>query len=96
MYFGAGLTTTGLLPRRPDDQAGIAAAVARNGSHYVAAQQQDGVPVSGAEIAIELTYLAQVTSWLAIQPDAQFVINPNTDPRVANATVVQLRFTMTF
>jgi porin len=86
MYFGAGLTATGLLPRRPDDQAGISAAVARNGSHYVAAQQQDGLPVSGSETAIELTYLAQVASWLALQPDAQYVIYPNTDPHVANAT----------
>ena len=96
MYFGTGLTTTGLLPHRPDDQAGISAAVARNGSHYVAGQQQDGVPVSGSETAIELTYLAQVASWLVIQPDAQYVVHPNTDPRIANATVVQLRFAMTF
>jgi porin len=96
VYFGAGLTTTGLLPRRPDDQAGISAAVAHNGSHYIAAQQQDGLPVSGSETAIELTYLAQVASWLAIQPDAQYVIHPNTDPRIANATVVQLRFAVTF
>jgi porin len=96
MYFGSGLTVTGLFPRRPDDQAGIAAAVARNGSHYIAGQQQDGVPVSGAETAIELTYLAQVASALAVQPDVQYVIHPNTDPRVANATVIQLRFAITF
>ena len=96
LYLGAGLTTTGLLPARRDDQAGISAAVARNGSHYVAAQQQDGLPVSGSETAIELTYLAQLASWLAVQPDVQYVIHPNTDPRVANATVVQLHFAMTF
>jgi len=54
------------------------------------------VPVSGSETAIELTYLAQVTSWLAIQPDAQYVIHSDTDPHVANATVVQLRFAIMF
>jgi porin len=95
-YFGTGLTMTGLIPGRRTDETGIAAAIARNGSHYVAAQQQDGLPVSGAETAIELTHLAQLAPWLAIQPDAQYVIHPNTDPRIANATVVQLRFAVTF
>jgi porin len=96
MYLATGLTITGLFPGRPNDEAGISAAIARNGSHYVAANQQDNVPVRGAETAIELTYLAQVASRFAVQPDAQYVIHPGTNPRVANATVVQLRFAITF
>jgi porin len=96
MCLGTGLAVTGLLSGRPNDQAGIAAAVARNGSHYVAGQQQNNLPVSGSETAIELTYLARAAWWLAIQPDAQYVNRPNTDPRIANATAVQLRFAMTY
>jgi porin len=75
---------------------GLAMAMARNGSYYLDAQQQSGSGVDAAETAMELTYLAQVASWFAIQPDVQYVIQPNTDPRLHNATVVQLRFDLTF
>ena len=95
-YIGLGLVASGVFPGRPDDQFGIAAAMARNGSGYIGAQQQDGLPVSPAETAIELTYLVQVASWLAVQPDVQYVISPNTDPRLRNATVVQLRVGLSF
>jgi carbohydrate-selective porin OprB len=53
MYIGTGLAVTGLLPGRPNDQAGIAA-------------NRDRAHLSGA------------------------------DPRIANATVVQLCFAMTY
>jgi porin len=35
-----------------------------------------GSPYSTNETVIEATYLAQVTPWLTLQPDAQFVFNP--------------------
>jgi porin len=95
-YIGAGLVASGPFPGRPDDQLGLAVAMARNGSRYIAQQQQDGVPVSPAETAIELSYVAQATSWLAVQPDIQYVISPDTDPRLRNATVAQLRFELSF
>ncbi len=95
-YVGAGLTMSALLPNRPDDQFGIAAAMARNGSSYIRSQQQAARPVSDAETAIELSYQAQIMPWLALQPDVQYVVHPNTDPRLHDATVAQLRCTLTF
>ena len=95
-YIGVGLVASGVFPGRPDDQLGIGAAMARNGSRYVAEQQQDGVPVAPAETALELSYVVQATSWLAVQPDVQYVISPNTDPSLRNATVAQLRFELSF
>ena len=95
-YIGVGLVASGVFPGRPDDDLGLGAAMARNGSGYISQQQQDGVPVSPAETAIELTYQVQATSWLAVQPDVQYVISPNTDPRLRNATVAQLRFELSF
>ena len=50
------------------------------------------MPNRRSEVTIELTYLAQVGAHLAIQPDLQFVINPNTDPRIKNAVAFILRF----
>jgi hypothetical protein len=39
-------------------------------------QDEFGIAVA----TLELTYLAQFGSHLAVQPDLQFVMNPNTDP----------------
>ncbi len=95
-YIGAGLVASAVFPGRPDDQFGIGVAMARNGSGYISGQQQQGVPVSPAETAFEVTYSAQLASWLSVQPDVQYVISPNTDPHVRNATVGQVRFEVTF
>ena len=39
------------------------------------------LPVTNAEKTIELTYLIPVNSGLALQPDLQYVVNPNTRRR---------------
>jgi porin len=52
--------------------------------------------VTNAEKAIELTYLIPVTAWLALQPDLQYVITPNTTPAIPNALAFQLRLEMSF
>jgi porin len=49
-----------------------------------------------SEVTFELTYLAQFGSHLAVQPDLQFVINPNTDPRIKNAVAFILRLELSF
>ncbi len=95
-YIGAGLAASGLIPRRPDDQLGIAMAMARNGFGYIEGQQQMGLPVNAAETAIELSYLAQIASWVSVEPDIQYVIHPNTDPRITNALVGQIRLEIKF
>lgn len=95
-YLGAGLAATGFIPSRTNDEVGLAVAAARNGSHYLDAQAQQGMAANGAEIALELTYLAQVTGWLAVQPDTQYVIHPNTDPALESAVVFQLQFEVAF
>jgi porin len=59
-------------------------------------QSTQGLPVTSAEKAIEITYLMQLTKWLAVQPDLQYVIHPNTDPTIANALAFQLRFEISF
>jgi porin len=95
-YLGAGLTAPGLVANRPSDELGLAVAYARNGSHYMNAQRTQGLPVTNAETAIELTYLVQVNSWFAIQPDLQYVVTPNTTPTIPNAWAFQVRFEMSF
>jgi porin len=95
-YIGAGLVGTGYIRGRPKDEMGISVAAARNGSHYITAQQQLGLGVHQSEVTIEMTYLTQYNAWLAIQPDLQYVISPNTDPTLRNALMFQLRFEVAF
>ena len=95
-YLGTGLTAVSVLPGRPTDELGLALAYARNGSHYMSAQLTQGLPVTRAEKTIELTYLIQANSWLAFQPDLQYVITPNTTPAIPNAFAFQLRIEMSF
>ena len=58
-------------------------AAARNGSHYERTQTAAGGPAAG-ETSVELTYLAQLGSWLTVQPDVQYVIHPG-GTRATNA-----------
>jgi porin len=95
-YVGAGLMASGLISSRQNDELGLAIAGARNGSHFIALQEQQGAPVRRSETTIELTYSMQVTKWLAVQPDLQYVINPNTDPSLRNALAFQLWFEAAF
>jgi porin len=91
-YLGLGIVRSGIFGRPTSDEIGIALAMARNGSHYMDLQRQQAIPVQRSETAVELTYLTQVTPWLALQPDLQYVIHPNTEPALRNAVVISLRF----
>ena len=91
-YTGGGVTITALIAGRTQDELGLAVAAAHNGSEYMAAQRKQGLGVQRSEVALELTYLAPLGAHLAVQPDVQFVINPNTDPKLRNALAFMLRF----
>jgi porin len=62
------------------------------------------VPVRGGETFIEATYQYEVTPWLQVQPDAQYVfmpgggvLNPNSPgQRIRNEAVLGLRTTIQF
>jgi porin len=51
-----------------------------------------GNPVKRRETVFELTYRTRLAPWLALQPDAQYIIDPGTDPALGNALAVGLRF----
>ena len=91
-YTGGGLTFSGFIPQRKQDEFGIAVAGAHNGTPFIEAQRDQGIRERRSEVSVELTYLAQFGAHLAVQPDLQFVIHPNTDPRIKNAVAFILRF----
>jgi porin len=76
LYFDTGLTYKGLICGRDNDTIGVAfvyAQLTRGARQAAIASGSVGV---GAEMVLEVTYQAQITKWLSMQPDLQFVINP--------------------
>src|SRR5262249_34355240 len=95
-YTGGGITASALIPGRDQDEFGIAVAAAHNGNEFIEAQRDQGIRLRKSEVTFELTYLAQFGSHLAVQPEFQFVMKPNTDPRIKNAVAFILRFEVSF
>lgn len=95
-HASAGLAGTGMFPGRGDDVTALGVSVPVNGSKFEAARRQAGAPVDDAELAIELTHYLPLLPWFSLQLDAQYIINPGTDPAVADALLVGLRCRFTF
>jgi porin len=94
-FVGGGVVFDGVLGGRPDDNVGVAFARARNGSPYRAALTAEAVPSEASETDIEITYRWQLNDRFALQPDIQYVINPDTKPALDNALLVGLRVELT-
>jgi len=81
--WAAGLVYTGPLPGRDEDALGIGLAQVRFSDRLRATEDRD------QETAWELYYRLQAAPWLVLQPDLQYVHQPNGDGR--DALVVGLR-----
>jgi porin len=107
-YADGGLLYKGLVPGRPDDKVGIAAAYARIGDNARGLDADIGLfgnffyPVRSDETMIEMMYQTQPKPWWTLQPDLQYIIRPgggvlNPDGRLRpNAWVIGLRSTLNF
>jgi porin len=94
-YAGGGLLyERGLLATR-EDVVGFAVAHARNGSPYRDAMRAAGVATTAAETALELTWRVAFGEHLVLQPDLQYILDPDTNPALDDALVVMLRVELT-
>ncbi len=108
----AGVNLKAPLPGRDDDTFGVGFGVAKVSS-YAAGFDQDTnyygtapfpVPTRSTETFLEVTYQIQVTPWLQIQPDFQYIFNPgggianrdNPELRLKNEAVFGVRSSVTF
>jgi porin len=91
-YIDGGLTYKGLIPSRDNDVLGVAV-----GYGHLTNDPQDnqGRSNPGYEIILETTYAIELTSWLSLQPDFQYVIHPS-GTNIANALVLGARTTLSF
>ena len=74
--FNGGVTVTAPLPGRNNDQAGIDFGLGQVSSSVASLDRDEGITARGTEELIELTYQAQITPWLQLQPDVQYIVNP--------------------
>jgi porin len=85
--FGSlGLTYTGPIRGRDGDQLGVAVAVARTSRDYRITNVSEN-----QEVVVELTYRMPITRFLTVQPNVQYVVNPDVDPALRNAVAIGLR-----
>ena len=89
-FFGGGLVYTGLRGGR--DRLGIALGVPRNGDPYRNALERDGLETDRREYALEISYRAEFSNGLALQPMVQRIVHPDTDPQRSDALAFALRF----
>jgi porin len=89
--WGTGFVFTGPFPGRERGQLGLGVEEAHNSPKY---RETSG---AGAyTMAYELTYNDYLAPWISVQPDVQYVIDPDSDPSLKNALVVGARFTVVF
>jgi porin len=111
LYADAGVNVTGLVPGRPNDVFGAAAAYAHISPDYSALDQAQNAlagvagPVRDYEAVLELTYQYQVIPGFTIQPDLQYVLHPAagganpfiaTPQSVPNALVLGVRASVVY
>jgi len=85
-YFGAGLVYTGAMPGRDLDLLGLGVA------HAVFSDRVRDLDDVTHETVVELFYRAQLTPWLALEPDLQLIVNPG--GHGDDSLVLGLRFTV--
>ena len=107
--LNGGLTLTAPFEGRDGDTAGIGFGYAHISSRARAFDQDvarlngNVTPVRSSETFIEATYQAQITPWLQLQPDVQYVMNPGagvanpaTGRKLGNELVLGVRSNITF
>jgi len=88
-YYGVGLAYTGLLPRRDEDVFGIGLAQVRFSPRLRRIDK-----IAESETAVEFFYKAQLTDWMSLQPDLQYIVRPGGTED--NAVVAGLRLDISF
>ncbi len=95
-YVESGLVYTGAIPTRDEDQVGIGFVYAQLTNGARRTLELEGSRGVGAEMVLEFTYQLNLTKWLYVKPNAQFIINPGGTQDLGNAFVVGARVSVNF
>ncbi len=87
-HYGGGVQYVGLIPERDNDVVGIAV------HHITLAGMVQSLEERYSETSIEMFYMYQLTDFMSIKPDLQYIVNPGGDGR--DAIVAGVRLEMSF
>lgn len=88
-HVGGGLVLKGTFPGRDDDETGVFVSL-------LVLSDADGASFAGNETAVELYYRFNLTPFIHLTPDLQWIGNPSGDPSLQDAVVGALRFEVDF
>lgn len=89
-YLGAGVNWVGPYQKAAPDTLGVGVAAARLSEATGAGFGEDW------EVAVEGFYNFQVTPYLSVKPDLQYIVHPGGDPTLKDALVATVRVTLAF
>jgi porin len=87
-----GINYSGLIPGRDKDIFGVAFTSIHLSSEFKTIRTLN----SNFETIFELTYSIQISDWLRLQPDLQYILNPVLAPRADYAFVAGIRTEISF
>ena len=95
-FLSGGLTHQGLIPGRDDDES--LAGIVYAGFSPDLRRSQAGGPngQQDFEMALELSYIVEISEWLHVQPDLQYIVKPNGTGRIPDALVVGTQLAINF
>jgi porin len=90
--FNTGLVYTGLFDARPGDKIGVSMNINGASNNFRQWQIQQGNLIGAAETSFEVTYRAKINEYLTIQPDIQYINEPNYSHVLKNPLVLGIHF----
>jgi porin len=94
--YNGGLVYTGMIPFRPKDISIFGIAYGNFSSNYAQANQTSLGGYATYELVYEFGYRINLTKFMYIQPDAQWIINPGGSGTIPNALVLGAQIGATF
>ncbi len=95
-YLDTGLTYKGLISSREEDVWGVAFAYGHLSKGARRTLRDEGSRGVGAEMVVEVSYYCQLTPWMSVQPDIQWIVNPGAVKDHGNALVLGVRASVVF
>jgi len=101
LFINSGLVYRGLIPGRDKDVAASGVVYGKFSDRLRRAQRvkklfDPSIGVQRYELALEWTYMIQVTPWLQFQPDIQYIIKPGGTGKIQNALVLGFQLALSF
>ncbi len=101
-FMNGGAVYRGIVPGRDADALLLGVAygqfspVQRGAQRAARDAGAPGVTVQSFELVIELGYIVQLTKWLTLQPDVQYVVQPGGSDALRDAVVVGAQIAVSF